>query len=395
MKRLAFISFILFASLLSCRNRQAREVEKQLVQHERQRVLYLAENALNDDILTITFYPCERSAGSLHDFYSEGDYWWPDPQNPAGPYIRKDGMSNPDNFLAHRKALLRFSSLTGALTSAWILTGDPVYAHRAMAHMEAWFINDSTKMNPDLLYAQAIKGLYTGRGIGIIDALPLVELARCVSLLEAAPEIPREKIDAVKSWFAQLLQWMNTHPYGKAEMMHPNNHGTTWAVQAAAYAGLCGSDSVLHACAERFRTDLLPRQMALNGSFPLELERTKPYAYSLFNLDAMCLLASVIGLYTDEDLWSFSTPEGKSLRKGIDFMYPFIIDKEAWPFAHDVMYWDEWPQRQPALFLSALALNDINLLDAWLALPGDPAEYELQRNLIIRYPLLWMNRSKN
>ena len=44
-----------------------------------------------------------RSAGGLHDFFSEGDYWWPDPKNPDGPYIQRDGMTNPDNFVEHRQ----------------------------------------------------------------------------------------------------------------------------------------------------------------------------------------------------------------------------------------------------------------------------------------------------
>ena len=35
-------------------------------------------------------------------------------------------------------------------------------------------------MNPHLLYAQAIKGRFTGRSIGIIDTLHLVEVARAI-----------------------------------------------------------------------------------------------------------------------------------------------------------------------------------------------------------------------
>ena len=30
-----------------------------------------------------------RSAGGPHDFFSEGDYWWPDPEHPDGPYIQQ------------------------------------------------------------------------------------------------------------------------------------------------------------------------------------------------------------------------------------------------------------------------------------------------------------------
>ncbi|MDV7139104.1 alginate lyase family protein [Maribacter sp. TH_r10] len=39
--------------------------------------------------ITVTAGTCERSTGNKNDFYSEGDYWWPAPDNPNGPYIRK------------------------------------------------------------------------------------------------------------------------------------------------------------------------------------------------------------------------------------------------------------------------------------------------------------------
>jgi len=37
----------------------------------------------------------------------------------------------------------------------------------------------------------------------------------------------------------------------------------------------------------------MPGQMAEDGSLPLELERTKPYAYSIFQLDHMATLSQV------------------------------------------------------------------------------------------------------
>jgi hypothetical protein len=117
--------------------------------------------------VTITAYRAERSARGRHDYYSEGDYWWPDPNNPAGPYIQRDGMTNPNNFVAHRHALIRLSVQMPALTAAWLLTGDKTYAKRAAEHLRAWFLDPSTWMNPNLQYAQAIHGRTIGRGIGI------------------------------------------------------------------------------------------------------------------------------------------------------------------------------------------------------------------------------------
>ena len=126
--------------------------------------------------ITITSYPCERSAGGIHDFYSEGDYWWPNPDDPNGAYIRQDGISNPDNFIKHRQLMSRLSIQVPTLVAAYKLTHDKIYADKAVKHLQAWFIADETRMNPNLMYAQAIKGFVTGRGIGIIDTIHLVEV---------------------------------------------------------------------------------------------------------------------------------------------------------------------------------------------------------------------------
>ena len=46
----------------------------------------------------------------------------------------------------------------------------------------AWFIDDATHMNPNLLYGQArSRGNLRGRGTGIIDTLHFVEVARAAS----------------------------------------------------------------------------------------------------------------------------------------------------------------------------------------------------------------------
>ena len=156
-------------------------------QLERERMLNAANVFLHDEPITVTAAQCPRSAGRLHDFYSEGDYWWPNPANPDGPYIQCDGMTNPDNFVEHRRAMVRLSLIVPALAAAWKITKQRKYSDHAAKHLRSWFMDDATKMNPSLLYSQAIKGRFTGRGIGIIDTLHLVEVARAASRLGLPP----------------------------------------------------------------------------------------------------------------------------------------------------------------------------------------------------------------
>lgn len=348
-----------------------------------------AESFLSEKPVTVTAAHSERSAGGLHDFYSEGDYWWPDPENPEGPYIQKDGQSNPGNFSDHRLAMVRLSEITATLTSAWLLTNEQKFADKVLEHLNAWFVDTTTIMNPDMLYAQAIKGRFTGRSIGLIDAYHFVEVAQSVTVLTEKGAIPAEESAKIKNWFSQFLRWMITHEYGIKEMNAENNHGTCWVATAASMAVLVDNQEIIKQCSDRFKNILLPNQMEADGSFPRELKRTKPYGYSLFNIDAFCNVAQILST-PENNLWEFETPDGKSLKKGMEYIYPFIADKTFWPFAKDIYIWEEWPVRQSSLLLAGLAYNKPEYINEFMKLPAYPTHPEVIRNLPVRHPSIWL-----
>jgi hypothetical protein len=352
-------------------------------------VVTAANQYLKQKPVTITASHSPRSAGGLHDFFSEGDYWWPDPSNPAGPYIQRDGMTNPDNFVEHRRALMRFSVQVPALAAAWKITKDQRYARHAARHLRAWFIDPATSMNPNLQFAQAIHGRFTGRGTGIIDTIHLVEIARAVEVLKASGALSRADLDGVRQWFAQYTAWMTTQEYGIAERDVANNHATCWVMQVAAFAHLTGDAAQLSDCRDRFKTILLPNQLAPDGSFPQELRRTKPYGYSLFNLEAMAAICQILSTRSD-NLWTFQLPDGRGMRTAMAFMTPYIRDKSAWKPAPDVMYFDQWPMRQSSLLFAGLAFGNRDYIDLWKSLPADSAVEEVIRNFFIRQPALWV-----
>lgn len=352
---------------------------------ERPRVLRNAAKYLNEPPVTVTAASSPRSTGGKHDYFSEGDYWWPDPANPNGPYIQRDGMSNPDNFNDHRLALIRLSLIVPAMAAAYTLTGERKYADHAAVHLRAWFVDDATRMNPNLQYAQAIHGRFTGRGTGIIDTLHLVEVAR------AAPRIdmPARDLAAVKQWFTEYLKWMNTSANGKTERDAKNNHGTCWVTQVAAFAQLTGDEEMTEYCRGRFRTVLIPNQEAADGSFPEELRRTKPYSYSLFNLEALSIIAQTLTT-PQNNLWTWTLPDGRGMGRAMAYMYPFMADKSKWTKPPDVMYFKDWPVRQQSLLFSGLALNQPEYVALWKKLDPDPAVEEVIRNWPVRQPLLWV-----
>jgi len=356
---------------------------------DRARILRAADRYLRESPVTITAFAAARSAGGKHDYFSEGDYWWPDPANPGGPYIQRDGHSNPDNFNDHRLALIRLSVQMPALSAAWLLTKNQPYAALAAKHLQAWFLDESTRMNPNLEYAQAIHGRSTGRGIGIIDTLHLVEVARAATLLEGSPALTNAVRDGVKQWFSAYLRWMTTSPHGIEEREAKNNHGTCWVLQVAEFARFTGNADLAGFCRSRFKSVLVPNQVAENGSFPEELRRTKPYGYCLFNLDALAAACQVLST-PDDNLWTFELPGGRGIRKAVEYMFPFIRDKKSWPFPPDVQYFDQWPVRQPSLLFAGLAYLRPEYLDLWRKLDPDPTEKEIIRNFPIRQPVLWV-----
>jgi hypothetical protein len=363
------------------------QIEKAAEKLLKRQILTEAAWAMKQEPITVTASFCPRSAGGTHDFFSEADYFWPDPKNPGGPYIDRDGMTNPDNFVAHRKAMIRLSKIIGALASAYKITGDEKYVKQAVIHLNAWFINAETLMNPNLLYAQAVKGKFTGRNYGIIDSIHLMEVAQGVIVMENAMD--RGTVAGVKKWFAEYTNWLMTSKPGIQEKLTKNNHSTCWAMQVASFAKLCNNNAVLDSMTVRYKTVLLPNQMATDGSFPLEMSRTKPYGYSIFNLDAMTTLCQILSTPQD-NLWDFETPDGKSIKKGISYLYPFIADKSKWTLKPDVMYWDNWPVAQPFLLFGANVFRENEWFSTWKKLDHDPQVEEVIRNLPVRHVLIWM-----
>jgi hypothetical protein len=284
----------------------------------------------------------------------------------------------------------RLSIIVPALVAAYEITGDKRYAQHAVAHLRAWFVSADTRMNPSMLYAQAIKGVAPGRGIGIIDTIHLVEVAQAALELERLGVFRREDLIGTKRWFGQYVEWMTTHKFGIDERNNGNNHSAAWALQVAPFARFTGDTARLAEMRTFFKETLIPGQMAPDGSFPRELERTKPYGYSLFQLDVMGMLAEALST-PRENMWTFTTPDGRGMHAALAYMVPYIADKSKWPKPPDVMYYDAWPIRHPSLLFGGRALKEPAYVALWKRLDPDPTIEEVLRNYPVRQPILWLH----
>jgi hypothetical protein len=275
------------------------------------------------------------------------------------------------------------------LASAYVITGIEEYAYKAVLFIKEFFLDETTRMSPHLLYAQAIPGVCDGRGIGIIDTLHLIDVPMSIRALQASENMTAEILDGLEQWFADYLHWMTTHPNGIEEMNECNNHSVCWFVQAASFAHFTGNKSMLNFCRESYKNTLLPGQMDAEGSFPLELARTKPYGYSNFVLDNMVTLCHILST-PEDNLWRYALPDGKSIRTGLQFLYPYLTAKSSWPYQQDIEHYEDWPVGMSFLLFAGLALEEKEYVNLWRSLEQNPTDDEIRRNMAIRQPLLWL-----
>ncbi len=279
---------------------------------------------------------------------------------------------------------------SSALAAAWVLTRDAAYARHAAAHLRAWFINPGTRMNPNLQYAQAIQGRTTGRGIGIIDTVHLVEVVRGASHLARSGALAAREQEAIRHWFAEYLAWITTSTHGQEERDAKNNHGTCWVVQAAEFARFTGNREVTAFCRDRFRTVLAAQPDGPRRQLPAgDCGAPSPTDTRIFNLDAMAMVCQILST-PDESLWLWQLPDGRGMRRAMEFMVPYIRRKDAWPLAPDVQYFQYWPVRHPALLFGGLALARPEYVELWRGLDPEPTVDEIVRNFPYRQPLLWL-----
>lgn len=352
-------------------------------------ILEKAQEALTAPVLHITDMQSDRSEGGIHDYYSNGDYWWPNPDTPDGlPYIHRDGQTNPDNFNGHRIILRQMRTNVVFLTSAYLLTGEEAYAEHAVCYLKEFFLDEETYMAPHLNYAQALLGICSGRGIGIIDTLHLIDVVFAIEHLKASPSMTDEIYKDLKRWFASYLGWMLTSENGIQEMNKDNNHGVCFFAQAAAFARFTDNERIAQFCRDYYKTGLL-KQQAEDGSFPRETGRTKPYNYSIFVVDNMVNICQILSKPGD-NLWEYEDPQGRSIKKALEFILPYIYDKKSWPYPPDVMHFEAFPARAGFMMFAGCVLGDQRLLDFYDSLQIESDDEEARRNIATRQPMLWM-----
>jgi hypothetical protein len=343
-----------------------------------------ADKALKAEAFSVTQKERVPPSGDKHDYLSLAPYWWPDPKSRDGlPYIRRDGETNPDSKRGTDANIAgKMAETVETLALAYYFTGDERYAGRAALMVRTWFLNAETKMNPNMRSSQAIPGRNEGRGAGLIESRHFIRVVDAVGLMGSSRAWTQTDQEALIAWFREFIKWMQNSPNGRDEADARNNHGSWYAAQLAAFALFIGDDKLVRKTVEAAQKRIA-RQIEPDGKQPEELQRTRGLWYSGFNLEALFLLAE-IGKQVGVDLYGYQTKDGRSLRRGIDYIATYADPARQWP--HLQINEVESARRELAYLLrrAALAYREPKyeqLLKSYLS-----AESERQI-----WQLLWVN----
>ncbi|WP_083962752.1 alginate lyase family protein [Vibrio litoralis] len=302
-----------------------------------------------DPVVNKTLLP---ASGNKHDYYSFGPYWWPNPDTKDGlPYIRKDGVYNMDTKTSatDKQRMITFAKDVKSLGLAYYFTGNESYSEKAREQLVAWFVDPDTRMNPNLQYAQAIPGIVDGRGIGIIDSRLLIGVMDSVELIK--PELNEDEYKAIVKWYTDFTHWLVTSDNGFEEDNWHNNHGTWFDAQVVAFSIFTNQ---MDQAKQRLRITQMRRignQFDIEGKQHAELERTKPWHYSNFNLEAYNLLGHY-GELVDVDVWNYSVDK-HSLKNGYKYVSSAIINPESWT------YNDQEKKDMKTAYINMLTAKDV------------------------------------
>ena len=304
-----------------------------------------ADKALKSKPVSVMDKEMVPASGDKHDYMSMGPYWWPDPTKPDGlPYIRKDGVRNP-NATSDRTNIGKTISNILALGTAYYFSGNEKYAAKAAEFARVWFLNPETRMNPNINYGQMIPGRNggKGRGFGMIDAYSFIEVLDVVEMMSTSSSFTEADRKGLEQWFTDYLEWIRTSPIANEERTAENNHGRAFDGQQTVYALFTGDSALARKTISEFAEKRLFPQIEPDGKQPRELARTTGFGYTNFNLIHMmdmCAICKTLGI----DIYNSTSKDGRNMAKALEYMASFVGKPQSeFPY-QQIKGWDREQQ---------------------------------------------------
>ena len=278
----------------------------------------------------VTFEP------NMHYYCSVRSYWWPDSTG-GSKYVNKDGQVNPDTKLYDNNKMVEMSYRCLILSKAFYLTGDEKYYDAFIDQLKTWFIRDSTYMIPSFEYAQIIPGHNNNRNIGSspIEAyLPLTDVMESIRLVGSVKQIDSRTLGALKTWFIEFIDDSEVR-YDSISINANNNNSLAYDVLMINMNLFVGKEKRAKEIADRFYEKRILVQINEDGKQPAELQRTKAYFYSIYNLTHIVDFCYIVRLWYPK----YYLDHRKRIDLAFDFLKQYADNKEAFPY-QQITNWD-------------------------------------------------------
>ena len=304
-----------------------------------------ADSLLHEKASSVTDKIEIPPSGDKHDFLSLAPYRWPDPAKKDGlPYIGRDGSVNPEIYnIPDKKNLDQLTHAVTVLSSAYYFTDSPKYASKTKELLRVWFLDDSSKMNPNLKYSEMVRGKNNSQPAGIMAGRNLTDIIDSIRLIQNYPEWTSDDNSGIKSWFTRYLSWLLNSTSGRNEAQKMNNHGTYYYIQVSDIALFLNRTDLARSIIGSFMrppslSSFMAPELSIyskiqpDGRQLFELQRSRALDYSMFNLLGLFKLAN-LGEHLELDLWNFRTGKDPLLQKALDFLIPYLTKKQDWPYS--------------------------------------------------------------
>ncbi len=231
-----------------------------------------------------------------HDYMSCSIYHWPNPDTANGlPYVERDGVDNPEAIHGDKESLRTLTYITYLSSLLYYFTNEEKYLDIVVKYNSFWFIEENTKMNPNLRYAQCIPGVNDGEPGGIIDYAASYSYAlNLLRILNEKGKLPTSFYQEMRVWHQEFLSWLLSSEQGIIEGNRKNNQGSLYDLLILNISCFIQEEKAL---VERYYQRLLRRlheQIDSKGELPYELVRTKSKSYTTMGLkmllESACLL---------------------------------------------------------------------------------------------------------
>lgn len=268
-------------------------------------------------------------SGDKHNYESMAVYYWPDPQNPTGVYKVKDGKTNPEYSNYDGSKLFGLTYATNDLIEAYYVTRDERYAQKCRDMIKCWFLDKATYMYPNMEYGQFIPGAsWNGNVGGISEAICFTDILDNVEILLMMNQLDKKAYKNLKKWFVQYAQWMQSSSVGAATRNVDDNIGVMYDILLYRICIFIGEKDVRRQILSDFDSVRIGKQLALDGSQPRELKRTKAMMYSIYNLKHVvefCRMAKLDGV-------DYYNQHRERIDAAFGFIERYIDNQKSFPY---------------------------------------------------------------